>query len=301
MLACRSVGSRLIAVSMNIRVLISLGVLGGGSVLSGATNFISDQLPSGKTLADYGLGVSPVGGSESAVRLVELATLPNAEQVQQIVSHGDKLYLATIQGRVWVYDLVDGLEAEPFLDLVGLSSHIFRNAGGWFASRGLRGFAIHPDFENNGLVYTMQKVLPDGSAADYGKADPYAEYLCVEWDFNTIVDEMPTMRQLFRVRFEHDYHVAQHLVFNPTAAPGDPDYGLLYAGLGDNGIRTGGVIYESQIRELNDVSNVAQDFNSVQGGGGGSDPSAGSVWQNGWGTGIGGIEALAQWKLFDST
>ena len=235
-------------------------------MLFGATNFISDQLPAGKTLADYGLGARPSGGSERAVRLVELATLPNAEQVQQIVSHGDNLYLATLQGRVWGYDLVDGLMPEPFLDLVGLSSHIFYNAGGWFPSRGLRGFTIHPDFDNNGLVYTMQKVLSDGSTPDYGTSDLYAEYLCVEWNLNAMVDEMPTMRQLFRIRFEHDYHIAQHLVFNPTAVPGDADYGMLYAGFGDNGIRTGGVSYESQIRELNDVSNVAQDFNSVQGG-----------------------------------
>ena len=232
-----------------------------------ATNFISDQLPAGKTLADYGLGARPDGGPERAVRLVELAVLRNTEQVQQIVSHGDKLYLATLQGRIWEYDLVDGLAARPFFDLTGLSNNIFYNAGGWPPSRGLRGFAIHPEVENNCLVYTMQKVLSDGSTThDYGSDDLYAEYLCVEWDLNAIVDGMPTMRQLFRVRFEHDYHVTHHLLFNPTAEPGSSDYGMLYVGFGDNGIRTGGVISESQIREVNDVSNVTQDFNSVQGG-----------------------------------
>ena len=232
-----------------------------------ATNFISDQLPAGKTLADYGLGARPEGGPERAVRLVELAVLRNTEQVQQIVSHGDKLYLATLQGRIWEYDLVDGLAARPFFDLTGLGSNIFYNAGESAPSCGLRGFAIHPEVENNCLVYTMQKVLSDGSTThDYGSDDLYAEYLCVEWDLNAIVDGMPTMRQLFRVRFEHDYHVTHHLLFNPTAEPGSSDYGMLYVGFGDNGIRTGGVISESQIREVNDVSNVTQDFNSVQGG-----------------------------------
>ena len=232
-----------------------------------ATNFISDQLPAGKTLADYGLGARPDGGPERAVRLVELAVLRNTEQVQQIVSHGDKLYLATLQGRIWEYDLVDGLAARPFFDLTGLGSNIFYNAGESAPSCGLRGFAIHPEVENNCLVYTMQKVLSDGSTThDYGSDDLYAEYLCVEWDLNAIVDGMPTMRQLFRVRFEHDYHVTHHLLFNPTAEPGSSDYGMLYVGFGDNGIRTGGVISESQIREVNDVSNVTQDFNSVQGG-----------------------------------
>ena len=232
-----------------------------------ATNFISDQLPAGKTLADYGLGARPEGGPERAVRLVELAELPETEQVQQIVSHGDKLYLATLQGRIWEYDLVDGLAARPFFDLTGLGSNIFYNAGESAPSCGLRGFAIHPEVENNCLVYTMQKVLSDGSTThDYGSDDLYAEYLCVEWDLNAIVDGMPTMRQLFRVRFEHDYHVTHHLLFNPTAEPGNSDYGMLYVGFGDNGIRTGGVYLGSEIREVNDVSNVTQDFNSVQGG-----------------------------------
>ena len=230
-----------------------------------ATNFISDQLPSGKALADYGLGARLTGGSEHAVRLVELATLPGAGSVQQIVARRDKLYVVLREGRIWEYDLQGNVTLEPMLDLTLLRSG-FLDSGGWFPSRGLRSLAFHPNYETNGLAYTMQKEASDGSTPDYGTVDHYTEFVCCEWNFNDLVDDDPAFRQLFRIRFEHDYHIAQYLMFNPTALPGSADYGMLYAGFGDNGIRTGGVSYESQIRELNDVSNVTQDFNSVQGG-----------------------------------
>ncbi|MFT5622126.1 MAG: hypothetical protein ACI9FZ_000045 [Bacteroidia bacterium] len=241
-------------------------LLCGFSIASfAATNFISDQLPTGKTLADYGLGARPTGGSEHAVRLVELATVPGAGSVQQIVSRNDKLYIVLREGRIWEYDLQGNVTAEPLLDLTVLRSG-FLDAGGWFPSRGLRSLAFHPDYETNGLVYTMQKEASDGSTPDYGTVDHYTEFVCCEWDFNNLVDGAPTFRLLFRIRFEHDYHVAQYLMFNPTAMPGSADYGMLYVAFGDNGIRTGGQSYENKIRELNDVSNVTQNFNSVQGG-----------------------------------
>ena len=250
---------------MNMRILISWALLGAGSVLFGATNFISDQLPAGQALVDYGLGVRPSGGPEHAVRLVELATLPGGGQVQQIVSHEGQLYLVLKEGRIWEYDLQGNVAADPLLDLSLLRSG-FLDSGGWTPSRGLRGFAFHPDYETNGLAYTIQKENSDGSTPDYGTTDLYSEFVCSEWDFNDLVAGDPSFRQLFRIRFEHDYHITHHLLFNPTAVLGSSDYGMLYVGFGDNGIRTGGVSYESQIRELNDVSNVVQDFNSVQGG-----------------------------------
>lgn len=248
----------------NLLFVVTLSL--GFSIASfAATNFISDQLPSGKTLADYGLGALPSGDSEHAVRLVELATLSGAGSVQQIVSRSDKLYVVLREGRIWEYDLQGNVTAEPLLDLTLLRSG-FLDSGGWFPSRGLRSLAFHPNYETNGLVYTMQKEASDGSTPDYGTVDYYTEFVCCEWNFNDLLDGDPAFRQLFRIRFEHDYHIAQYLMFNPTAVPGSADYGMLYVGFGDNGIRTGGVSYESQIRELNDVSNVTQDFNSVQGG-----------------------------------
>ena len=68
-----------------ISVILSLCLDPG---LFAATHFISDQLPDGGTLADYGLGDRSDGSADLAVRLVELATLPGDGQVQQLVSRG---------------------------------------------------------------------------------------------------------------------------------------------------------------------------------------------------------------------
>ena len=151
--------------------------LGCSIVCFAATNFISDKLPSGKTLADYSLGVRPIGGSEHAIRLVELATLPGAGSVQQIVSRSDKLYVVLKEGRIWEYDLQGNVTAEPLLDLTLLRSG-FLDSGGWFPARGLRSLAFHPDYETNGLVYKMQKEASDGSIPDYGTVDHYTEFVC---------------------------------------------------------------------------------------------------------------------------
>ena len=44
-----------------------------------------------------------------------------------------------------------------------------------------------------------------------------------------------TSRELFRYRFAGQIHAIQQIDFNPTAEPGDDDYGLLYLAVGDGG------------------------------------------------------------------
>lgn len=236
------------------------------SLSYGATHFISDQLPEGTTLADYGLGVRDSGPASRAVRLVELATLPGAGQVQQIVGRGDSLFVGLKEGRIWEYSLEGEVASGAFLDIPQLRTG-FEDIGGWTPARGLRGFAFHPGYDTNGLFYTLHKEASDGSTPEYGKSYLYAEYVLGEWDFhNTAEDGSPSFRLLFRIRFEDDWHPAQYLGFNPVAQPGDADYGMLYGGFGDNGVRIDGVYYAHERRDKSDFSNVGQDFNSIQAG-----------------------------------
>lgn len=237
-----------------LRICSLLYLVCGGCWLHGATNFISDQLPEGKTLADYGLGILPVGDANRAVRLVELAELPGVGSVQQIVSRGEKLYFALKEGRVWACDLQGNWDSTAFLDVATLQP-LFNDATGYSPSRGLRGFAFHPNYESNGLVYTAHKENQDGSTPEYGTDYFESEYVLAEWDFNNLVDGSPTYRRLFRVRFEHNFHTMQQLGFGVD--------GYLYVCLGDNGAKTGGISYYSQLRDVSDVSNVGQDFDTI--------------------------------------
>ncbi|MGJ8648942.1 MAG: PQQ-dependent sugar dehydrogenase [Opitutaceae bacterium] len=245
---------------MVIRAFLLPALLGLSSCLYGATNVISDQLPAGKALADYGLGARATGSVDLAVQLVELATLPGGGQVQQIVGRGDSLFVALKEGRIWEYDLDGNVGSEALLDVAALRP-LFNDATGYSPSRGLRGFAFHPDYAVNGLVYTAHKENQDATdPPEYGTSYFESEYVLAEWNFNQLVNGEPTYRQLFRVRFEHVWHTVQQLGF-------DSD-GYLYACFGDNGAKTGGVSYTStsQLSLVSDVSNVGQDFNTIHAG-----------------------------------
>lgn len=251
--------------SFTLQLLLIVSLLGITKEMNAATHFFTaDQLPEGTTLEELGLGERPFGAENRSVRLVEFAELPGAGQLQQIVPRGDSLFVVLKEGRIWEFDLSGNQASEPFLDIPSLRP-LFNDYSGWAASRGLRGFAFHPEFDTNGLVYTMHKEDSDGSTPDYGTTHLHSEFILAEWNFNDLDEDLPRFRQLFRVRFEHDWHTAQQIKFNPHALPGDPDYGLIYACFGDNGGSTNGstVLSTAQLREVSDISNVGQDFTTI--------------------------------------
>ncbi|MBI3048937.1 MAG: PQQ-dependent sugar dehydrogenase [Acidobacteria bacterium] len=116
---------------------------------------------------------------------------------------------------------------------------------------GFIGFSFHPEFEKNGLFYTVHGERAQGNPGrlnfippGYGPADVTHHNVITEWRStdpaaNTF---QGTRRELLRVA-----HVVQNLThpigaveFNPTAKPGDPDYGLLYTSGSDLGFSNGG-------------------------------------------------------------
>jgi glucose/arabinose dehydrogenase len=113
----------------------------------------------------------------------------------------------------------------------------------FFSGRGLgQGFgyvAFHPDFERNGKFYTVHTeqatlttevpdwsqttVLFHGVITEFTATDPAADVFA------------GTRREVLRIGFGGQIHGIQEINFNPTAGPGDPDYGNLYIAAGDGG------------------------------------------------------------------
>ena len=93
-----------------------------------------------------------------------------------------------------------------------------------------------PDFRPSGGMDTHDTVLLEWTAKTHDAA-PYNGGL---------------PRELFRLRQPFANHNAGHLAFNPNAAPGSPDFGLLYVGVADGG--SGG-----------DPLNMAQNLDSAFG------------------------------------
>lgn len=151
----------------------------------------------------------------------------------------ERLFLADQRGTLYeiagdsVCAYLDLKQEEPrFIDQPGFGT-------------GLGNFAFHPDFAQNGLLYTTH-TEPAGSApADFSLPDsiPAAlQWVLTEWQ---AVDPgaqsfLGRRRELLRADMLSQIHGFQEVTFNPLARRGQPDYGMLYLGIGDGGAGLGG-------------------------------------------------------------
>jgi hypothetical protein len=116
---------------------------------------------------------------------------------------------------------------------------------------GFIGFVFHPEFAANGLFYTVHSEMgpgnpktPDFIPIGYGLKDVTYHNVITEWHAanpaaNTFAG---TRREILRTAqvVANLTHPMGAVEFNPTAKPGDPDYGLLYTSGSDYGFSNGG-------------------------------------------------------------
>lgn len=153
-----------------------------------------------------------------------------------------RMYVPDLNGPLY---LVEDGEPRVYLDVAA------RFAPEFFSGRGMgSGFgfaAFHPDFEDNGTFYTVHSERPGnaGPPSDpttYPPQTPtFLHAVVTEW----VADDPSadvfsgTSREVMRLGFAGQVHAIQQIDFNPTARPGDEDYGLLYLAVGDGGIGVG--------------------------------------------------------------
>jgi hypothetical protein len=116
---------------------------------------------------------------------------------------------------------------------------------------GLIGFTFHPEFARNGLFYTVHAERAEGNPGvpsfippGFRLADVTFHNVLTEWHAanpaaNTFAG---TRRELLRDTnaVSNLTHPMGAVEFNPTAKPGDADYGLLYTSGSDHGFSNGG-------------------------------------------------------------
>ena len=116
---------------------------------------------------------------------------------------------------------------------------------------GFVGFTFHPEFQRNGLFYTVHAERAPGNPATpnfippgFSPSDVTYHNIITEWHAtNPAAGTFDgTRRELLRVghivaNLTHPYG---DLEFNPASKPGDPDYGLLYTSGSDLGFSNGG-------------------------------------------------------------
>ena len=114
---------------------------------------------------------------------------------------------------------------------------------------GFTGFAFHPEFARNGLLYTMHIERASGDVAPhfippgFTPADVTHHNVLTEWRAtNPAANTFEgTRRVLLRVAHvvSGPTHPFGHLEFNPRSKPGEPDYGLIYTSGTDVGFSNG--------------------------------------------------------------
>ncbi len=174
--------------------------------------------------------------------IVESWTLPSSAD-RAPFARLNQMTCEKSQGRLFVHDLrgtIYELKAEggtaTYFDVAkALPAFVDRPGQG----TGLGSFSFHPLFAENGLLYTTHCEKPSGKADQRVTPDAPAviDYVLLEWttDDPSASEFHGTSRELLRMEMVTGKHGMQGLAFNPTAVPQDPDFGMLYLGIGDGG------------------------------------------------------------------
>lgn len=204
-------------------------------------------LPPGQTNDPF---PTPIAATEGVITVGvrDLATLPDiggvAARMMQLVDEPgtDRLFVSDMRGPLYAVSQ-DGANVAVYLDT---------NAPGWGApvqsagrERGFQSFAFHPDFGRRGArgfgrFYTFTDTTNQTAAPDFTSTQPATTHdtVLLEWTAKTpsaaAYDGGPP-RELLRIRQPFANHNAGHIAFHPTAAPGTPEFGLLYVGVADGG------------------------------------------------------------------
>ncbi|HET9487636.1 MAG TPA: PQQ-dependent sugar dehydrogenase, partial [Chryseosolibacter sp.] len=148
------------------------------------------------------------------------------------VPRTSRLFIVDIRGKL--YELQNN-QPHVYMDMAELKPEFIDAPG---LATGFGSFAFHPEFLENGLLYTSHTESAGTAKADFHYADtiPVAlQWVLSEWktDEPGAFPFRGKSRELFRIDMVTGMHGVQEVTFNPNAKPGDEDYGLLYVGIGD--------------------------------------------------------------------
>jgi glucose/arabinose dehydrogenase len=146
----------------------------------------------------------------------------------------DRQFVNDLRGRLYVVEaggvttyLDVSAEMPAFVDAPGLGS-------------GFGSFAFHPQFASNGLLYTVHTESVGSARPDLtgpSTVEPVIQGVVTEWHTDDPRGSTfsGTHREVLRIEFPGTIHGIQEITFNPLAAAGSPEYGLLYIGVGEGG------------------------------------------------------------------
>lgn len=204
-------------------------------------------LPPGQTAEPF---PQPIVADRDVIPVAvrEFASLPNVDDaaarmmrlVEEPVSR--RLFVSDMFGLLYTVS-TDGSTVTPYLDLRESRWGVAVQSQG--NERGFQNFALHPQFGQPGTpgfgrFYTWTDSSNQTPPTDFPAPLETSTHDTVlhEWTAKTAgaaTYDGGAPRELFRVRQPYANHNGGMVAFNPTATPGDDDFGLLFVGIGDGG------------------------------------------------------------------
>jgi hypothetical protein len=193
---------------------------------------------------------SPIPATEGVirVRVTDFASVPDvggeAARTMLLVDEPGtrRLFVNDMRGTLYTVSY-DGRTVTPYLDV---------NAPQWGApvqstgrERGFQSFAIHPQFGRAGTpgfgkLYVWTDTSNTAPAPDFRPGGGNSTHATVLLEFTARTPVAATYdggppRELLRLEQPFANHNAGHMSFHPSAAPGSPEFGLLYVAVADGG------------------------------------------------------------------
>ena len=193
---------------------------------------------------------APIVASEGVIQvnIAEFASIPDVDgQPARMMLLTDepgtrRLFVSDMRGLLYSVSY-DGRSVTKYLDINAASWNMPVQSMG--NERGFQSFAFHPQFNQAGArgfgkFYTYLDTTSMTPAPDFNTPGekPTHDTVLLEWTAKNPgapAYDGALPRELIRLRQPFANHNAGHLSFNPLAAPGGPDYGLLFMGVADGG------------------------------------------------------------------
>jgi len=194
--------------------------------------------------------IPPVEKSSLVIELEEWVQIPLAPNrrpdkgIATLRSSPRKDGAVFISDQMGVIYRVKDRKPEVFLDIRGQFPAFVFEPG---IATGLGSFAFHPEFLSNGLFYTTHaEITPSKPAINDAwyekviipdKGTPPLYWILSEWHVSDPTAEhfAGTRREVLRLKTPTTAHGCQDIAFAPVTDRDDPDYGLLFIGVGDGG------------------------------------------------------------------
>jgi hypothetical protein len=158
-----------------------------------------------------------------------------------------RLFCNDLRGKLWSISSTSATSASQFLDLSAHFPGFIHTPG---LGTGFASFAFHPEFRLTGApgfgkFYTAHSESAGSTTPDFvgpGSGDLSQVGIVVEWTMTNPAATSITLspanfirREILRIGFPYNFHDVQEIEFDPTAQPGDENYGCLFICLGDGG------------------------------------------------------------------